>query len=304
MDVVVTGSNGFIGSALLQALVASGHRPIPALRTERIPRGVDAVAWNPDAGFLDPGALEGVGAVVHLAGIGIGDARWTDARKTAILESRAGPTRVLAETLARLANPPSVLVSASAIGYYGDRGDELLTEQSGSGDDFVAAVCVQWEAATRPATDAGIRVVTMRTGLVLAPHGGLLKRLLLPFRLGAGGRLGSGRQWMSWISLDDDLRAIEHALETPALHGPVNLTAPNPVTNADFTETLGRVLHRPTVVSTPLLPLKARYGRELVEHLLLASQRVSPERLDATGFTPTQPALESALRQMLARPEE
>ncbi len=245
MDVLVTGSNGFIGSALLPALVDAGHRPIRALRAAHVASGVDAVAWDLDAGTIDIGALEGIAAVVHLAGVGIGDARWTDERKRLIAESRTGPTRLLAETLGRLSKPPGVLVSASAVGYYGNRGDEVLTEKSAPGTDFVAEVCVEWEAASRPAADAGIRVANVRTGLVLAPHGGLLKRVLVPFRLGAGGRQGSGRQWMSWISLDDEVAAIIRVLGASGLEGPVNLTAPNPVTNAEFAGTLGRVLHRP-----------------------------------------------------------
>ena len=301
MDVLITGSSGFIGSALLPALVDAGHRPIRALRTDRVPTGVDAVAWDPESGAIDAGALEGIGGVVHLAGVGIGDARWTDARKRLILESRTRPTRLLAETLGALRQPPGVLVSASAIGYYGNRGDEILTEDSAPGDDFVADVCVRWEAETQPAADAGIRVVAIRTGLVLAAHGGLLKRLLLPFRLGAGGRLASGKQWMSWISLVDELGAILHALAAPSMRGAVNLTAPNPVTNAELTTTLGRVLHRPTFLRTPLVPLKARYGGELVEHLVLASQRVLPTRLQADGFHFEHEMLEPALVDLLAR---
>jgi uncharacterized protein (TIGR01777 family) len=194
-----------------------------------------------------------------------------------------------------------VLVSGSAIGFYGNRGDEELSEESSGGSDFVAGVCAQWEAAAAPVAEAGIRLVTIRSGLVLGRHGGLLRRLLLPFRLGAGGRVGSGKQWMSWITLDDEIGAILHALRSPSLHGAVNLTAPNPVTNAEFTATLGRVLHRPTVLPTPLIPLKLRYGAELVEVLLLVSQRVLPTRLSGDGFAFEHPALEAALGAVLAR---
>jgi uncharacterized protein len=301
MDVLVTGSSGLIGSALLPALVEAGHRPIRALRTERVPHGVEGIAWDPDAGVLDRASLEGIGGVVHLAGAGIGDARWTDERKRLVLESRTKPTHVLAEALAGLQQPPRVFVSGSAVGYYGNRGDEELTEGSAAGDDFLADVCTQWEAAAAPAADAGIRLVTIRTGIVLARHGGVLKRLLTPFRLGIGGRTGSGKQWMSWISLADEVAAILHALLTESLQGPVNLTAPNPVTNAAFTKTLGAVLHRPARLPTPIAPLKAVYGAELVQHLLLAGQRVLPARLAASGYSFATPTLDAALRSILDR---
>lgn len=300
MDVLVTGSTGFIGSALVPALVGAGHRPIRAARGRGVPRGVDAIAWDPGAGTIDAAALDGIGAVVHLAGAGIGDRRWTPGRKRVILESRTRGTRLLAETLARLDRKPSVLVSGSAVGYYGSRGDEACTEVSMPGTDFLADVCTQWEEAAEPAAAAGIRVVVSRTGIVLG-RGGVLKRLLLPFRLGVGGRTGSGRQWMSWIALDDAVAGIIHALTTDRLRGPANLTAPNPVTNTEFTATLGHVLRRPTAVPTPLLPLKAVYGRELVQHLLVEGQRVLPAALEASGFRFRYPTLESALRAILGK---
>jgi uncharacterized protein len=301
MDVLVTGSSGLIGSALLPALVEAGHRPIRALRTARVPTGVEGIAWDPDAGVLDRASLEGIGGVVHLAGAGIGDARWTDDRKRLVLESRTKPTRLLAEAVAALQQRPKVFVSGSAVGYYGNRGDEELTEASAPGDDFLAEVCTKWEAAAQPAADAGVRVVPIRTGVVLARHGGVLKRLLTPFRLGIGGRTGSGKQWMSWISLEDQVAAMLHALETESLSGPVNLTAPNPATNADFTKALGAVLHRPTRLPTPIAPLKAVYGAELVQHLLLEGQRVLPARLEASGFRFSTPTLDAALRSVLDR---
>jgi uncharacterized protein len=299
MDVAVTGSRGFIGSALLPALTREGHRPVRIVRGRAAHE--DELSWDPEAGTIDADGLESIGGVVHLAGAGIGDKRWTDARKRLILESRTKGTRLLARTLSGLTRPPSALVSASAIGYYGNRGDEPLDEQSAPGDDFVARVCVQWEAATAPAADAGIRVARVRSGIVLGREGGVLPRLLLPFRLGLGGRIGAGRQYMSWISIDDEVGGIVHALAHEDVAGPVNLTGPQPVRNADFTKTLGRVLGRPTVIPTPLLPLRARYGSELVQHLLMEGQCVLPKRLEATGYGYEHPTLEDALRAAVDR---
>jgi uncharacterized protein len=299
VDVAVTGSHGFIGSALLPALIREGHRPVRIVRGRAA--GDDELGWDPEAATIDADGLEGIGGVVHLAGAGIGDKRWTDARKRLILESRTKGTGLLARTLAGLTHPPSALVSASAIGYYGNRGDEPLDEQSAPGNDFVAGVCVQWEAATAPAADAGIRVARVRSGIVLGREGGVLPRLLLPFRLGVGGRIASGRQYMSWISIDDEVRAILHALTQDSAAGPVNLTGPAPVTNDEFTKTLGRVVRRPTVIPTPLLPVKVRYGGELVQHLLVEGQRVLPKRLEETGFRFAHPTLEDALRAVVDR---
>jgi uncharacterized protein len=299
VDVAVSGSHGFVGSALVPALARAGHRVVRLVRDR--PVGADELGWDPDAGTIDREGLEGIDAVVHLGGTGIGDKRWTDARKRLILESRTKGTGLLARTLAALAHPPSVLVSASAVGYYGDRGDEPLDEQSGPGSDFVAGVCVQWEAATAPAAEAGIRVATTRSGLILGRDGGVFPRMLLPFRLGIGGRIASGRQYMSWISICDEVGAILHALTHDAVSGPVNVTGPAPVTNAEFTETLGRVVHRPTVIPTPLFPLRLRYGSELVQHLLVEGQRVLPKRLEATGYRFAHPTLEEALRAAVDR---
>jgi uncharacterized protein (TIGR01777 family) len=238
---------------------------------------------------------------VHLAGEGIGEKRWSDEQKRRILESRTRGTELLVGALATREQKPKVLVSASAIGYYGNRGDEVLTEVSTPGRDFLAGVCEQWEAATAPASEAGIRVVNVRTGIVLARGGGALGRLLLPFKLGLGGRIGSGHQYMSWISIADEVGAILHAIDNDALHGAMNATGPNPVTNAEFTATLGHVLHRPTLLPTPLAPLKVVYGGELVESLLLFSQRVEPAKLRATGYEFRHPSLEAALRAVLDR---
>jgi uncharacterized protein (TIGR01777 family) len=253
---------------------------------------------------IDAAGFEGLDGVVHLAGTGIGDKRWSDARKREVLESRTVPTTLLAETLAGLQKPPAAFVSGSAVGWYGNRGAQVLTEKSPPPDppDFVSDVVRQWEAATAPAEAAGIRTVHVRSGVVLAKQGGMLQRLLLPFRLGLGGRTGSGEQYLSWIALDDEVGAILHALTHVDLAGPVNTTAPTPVTNAQFTATLGRVLKRPTVLPTPVPALKVVYGAELVQHLLLEGQRVVPERLEESGYTFERPDLAFALRAILGVP--
>lgn len=300
MEVLITGASGFIGSALLPALTAAGHRPIRAIRGREVPAGVDGIAWDPEVGTVDTEALEGIGGVVHLAGAGIGDRRWTAARKALILGSRTKPTELLAAALAGLDRKPSVVVSSSAVGYYGgDRRDEVLTEESSPGDDFTAQTCQAWEAAAAPVAAAGIRLVTIRTGVVLGRGGGMLASVLPPFRLGLGGRLGSGQQYLSWVSLDDELAAILHALGHASLSGPVNVTAPNPVTNSEFTATLGRVVHRPTRLPTPLAPLRVVYGRELVDTLLLGGQRVVPAVLTADDFSYAHPTLEGALQSIV-----
>jgi uncharacterized protein (TIGR01777 family) len=300
VDVLVTGSHGFIGGALIPRLRADGHRVLRLVRSAA--EGVDDVQWDPDAGTIDAARLEGIDAVVHLAGAGIGDKKWSPERKRLVLESRTRSTGLLARTLVEVRDKPGVLVSGSAIGYYGDRGDEILTEESGPGDDFLADVVQAWEAAARPAEDAGIRVVNVRSGIVLAPHGGVLKRLLLPFKLGLGGRVGSGDQYMSWITLDDEVGAIAHALVSDALRGPVNLTAPHPVTNAEFTAALGRAVHRPTLIPTPLAPLKVVYGSELVQSLLLSGQRVSSAKLVSDGYDFHHHELDLALDAVLRAP--
>ena len=300
MDVAISGARGLLGSALAASLRADGHRVLQFARG-----GVsvgDEIGWDPDAGRIDAPALEGVDAVVHLAGEGIGERRWTVEQKRRILESRTKGTALLAAAVASRERKPRVLVSASAVGYYGDRGDELLTEDSPPGEGFLAGVCKAWEAETRPAIDAGVRTVNVRTGIVLARHGGALKKMLLPFRLGLGGRQGSGKQWMSWIALDDEITALRAAIVDERLRGPVDLTAPNPVTNAEFARALGNVVRRPTLLPTPMLPLKLRYGSELVDSLLLASQRVLPSRLVALDFPFRYPVLVPALEAILRGP--
>ncbi len=262
--------------------------------------GEPSVVWDPAMGVLDPTALEGFDAVVHLAGENI-SGRWTAKKKAEIRESRIQSTRLLSEELARLSRPPRVLVSASAVGYYGNRGDESLDESSGSGNDFLAEVCRDWEAATGPAAGKGIRVVCLRFGLVLSPKGGALARMLVPFKFGLGGPIGGGMQFMSWIALDDVTRIVEFALAEPALRGSVNAVAPNAVTNREFTKALGRALHRPTFFPLPAFAVKLLFG-EMGETLLLMSQRVQPARLLEGGFSFQFPRLDSALLSVLRKP--
>jgi uncharacterized protein (TIGR01777 family) len=294
MRVLVTGSHGLIGSALIAALRARGDEVTRLVRSAS--PGPGEARWDPEGGEIDAAALEGHDAVVHLAGEGIGEQKWTDEQKRRIMESRRKGTTLLAEAVARLAAKPSVLVSASGINFYGDRGDEELTEESPPGHGFLTDVVKAWEDATQPASDAGIRVVRMRSGIVLDPKSGALGRMLLPFKLGLGGPVGKGTQWWSWIALDDEVGAILHVLGDASLSGPVNFTSPQPVRQREFAAALGEVLHRPTLLPTPLFPLRLRYGSELVRELLLFSQRVLPARLTASGYGFRYPDVTSALR--------
>jgi uncharacterized protein len=297
--VAVTGASGLVGSALAPALASAGHRVLRLVRSVATPAAAARVArWDPESGALDSSALAGVDAVVHLAGESVAGGRWTEARKRRIRSSRVDATRGLAQSLARLAPPPRVLVSASAVGYYGDRGAEILREQSAPGTGFLAEVCREWEAATEPAERARIRVVQLRIGMVVARRGGALAAMLTPFRLGAGGPVGSGAQWVSWIALDDLVGAILHALETESLAGAVNAVAPEPVQNRELARTLGRVLRRPAILPLPAFAARLLLG-QMADELLLASARVEPARLQATGFTFGHPTLEDALRHEL-----
>ena len=296
MDVAVTGSSGFLGKPLVAALEAGGHRVRRVVRSP--PSGPDQVRWDPVAGTVDVDGLRGIDAVVHLAGEGINAKRWTPDQKRRILESRTTGTGLIARTVAALDPRPAVLVSGSAIGYYGDRGDELVTEAAPAGRDFLAEVCVAWEAAAQPAVDAGVRTVFARTGIVLDRSGGALAKMLPLFRWGLGGRLG-GSQWWSWISLADEVGALAHLLHADVA-GPVNLTAPGPVTNAQLTRVLGTVLRRPALLPVPRLGPQLLVGRELAQTLLYSSARVAPTVLASSGYAFRHPEIEGALRAAVA----
>jgi uncharacterized protein (TIGR01777 family) len=295
--IAITGSTGLIGSALTDALRADGHT---VTRITRAPsREPDAITWDIDAGRIDTARLESHDAVVHLAGAGIGDHRWTEDYKREVRESRTKGTTLLASALASLDARPRVLVSGSAQGYYGDRGDEVLTEASRKGEGFLADVVAAWEDGTSAAREAGIRTATIRSTLVLAAHGGALRRMLPLFRLGLGGRMGSGRQWWSWITLQDHVRAIRWLIEHENVNGPVNLAAPNPVTNADFTRALARALRRPAFFAVPKAGPRLVLGRGLTDQLLFTSLRVVPSVLVEHGFTFEHPTIDEAMRAVV-----
>jgi uncharacterized protein (TIGR01777 family) len=290
MKILVSGSHGLVGKALLRSLTSDGHDVV------RLERGVQ---WHTDRGEMDANQLEGFDAVVHLAGESIASGRWTDEKKRAIRDSRVNGTALLSTTLAQLSRPPAVFLSASAIGYYGDRGDELLTESSPPGKDFLAGVCVEWENATRPAVEKGIRTACARFGIILDSHEGALSKMLTPFRMGIGGRVGDGKQWMSWIALDDVVKGLKFVILDQSINGAVNFVAPNPVTNAEFTKTLGRVISRPTLFPIPEFGARLAFG-EMADALLLSSQRVEPGVLKDKTFLFSWPTLETALRNILA----
>jgi len=296
--VAVSGSRGLLGSALVPFLTTGGHRVLRLVREA----AADAVRWDPAVGIQEPARLAGVDAVVHLAGENIAARRWNRAHKEAVRRSRVEGTRRLCEALAELPRPPRVLVAASATGIYGDRGDEMLREESGAGAGFLAEVCREWEAATEPAQRAGIRVVHLRFGMILSPRGGALAKMLLPFKFGAGGPTGSGRQYVSWVAIDDAMGAVVHAILTDDLRGPVNVVAPSPVTNAEFARTLARMLRRPALLRLPAFAARLAFG-EMADALLLASARVMPARLQSSGYQFRFPELEPALRYLLGRGE-
>jgi uncharacterized protein (TIGR01777 family) len=297
MIIAVTGSSGLVGTALVDALEAEGQ---VVRRVVRRPTRGDTheIPWDPAGGTIDAAQLSGVDAVVHLAGEGLVAHRWTGSVKDKIRDSRVQGTRLLCETLASLSVKPAVLVSASAVGYYGDRGEEPVDESSPPGRGFLADVCQQWEAATHPARDADIRVVNLRIGVVLSAKGGALGQMLTPFRLGLGGVIGSGRQHISWIALDDLVRVLQFTLHAAALAGPVNAVAPHPTTNREFTKTLGRVLRRPTVMAMPAVAARLAFG-EMADEMLLRGARVEPHALTSADFEFEHPQLEPALRHVL-----
>lgn len=295
--VAISGASGFIGAALAAALEAEGVRVRPLVRPGK--QADDAIAWDPRAGRLDRDALEGLDALVHLAGEGIANGRWTEAQKAELRESRVRGTSLLARALAELRHKPKVWISASAVGYYGDRGDEAVDERAPPGDDFLAELAVAWEGASAPAEQAGIRVVHARFGVVLHPSGGALKRMLLPFKLGVGGKLGSGRQYMSWVSREDTVRALSFLLERDDARGPYNITAPEPVTNAALTQALGAALHRPAFLPVPG-PLARLALGEMADVALLRGARVLPTRLLESGFRFAHPELRAYLNEVLA----
>jgi uncharacterized protein (TIGR01777 family) len=297
MKILVTGSTGLVGSTLVPLLKELGHEVIRLVRSTPKDRASE-VYWNPEKREIDTGALAGLDAVVHLAGENLAEGRWTDEKKKRIRESRLVGTKLLSETLAGLKEKPEVLVSASAVGFYGDRGDEVLDERSSSGEGFLAEVCREWELATQAAAGSGVRVVNLRFGVIFSREGGALAKMLTPYRLGVGGKLGSGRQYMSWIAIDDAVGAINHALVTKTLRGPVNVVAPEAVTNSEFTKTLGHALSRPTIFTVPAFVARLAFG-EMADATLLTSQRVEPALLKESGFVFKYPDLESALKHVL-----
>ncbi len=300
MRVAITGSTGLVGSEAVTVLSAAGHEVLRLVRRPLAP-GESALRWDPEKGEVDAAGLEGCDAVLHRAGENVGAGRWTAARKAAIRDSRVNGTRFLCDTLAGLSRPPKTLVCASAVGFYGDRGEETLAEGSPPGNGYLAGVCREWEAASASAARAGIRVVTFRIGIVLSPKGGALSRMLPLFRAGLGGVIGGGSQYVGWIALDDLPRIVLHALQCVDLSGPVNAVAPCPVTNREFTLALGKALSRPTLLPVPAFALRRAVGREKADALLLSSARAVPCRLEETGYRFRFPELGEALRHMLRK---
>ena len=297
MKILVTGSHGLVGSALVPELVNAGHRVVRMVRPPMKP-SENEVLWDPQSGFVEKNELEGLDAVVHLAGENISTGRWTEKKKASIRDSRVKGTKLLAEALAGLKNKPKVLASASAIGFYGSRGTEVINEKSASGSGFLAETCAEWEEEAEPAQKAGINVVYLRFGVILSIKGGALAKMLLPFKLGVGGKIGSGYQYLSWVSINDAINAIKHVLNSKNFSGPFNIVSQQPVTNLEFTKALGKVLSRPTVFPLPAFAARLAFG-EMADELLLSSACVIPSRLIKSGFSFKHNNLEEALRSLL-----
>ena len=297
MKILLTGSHGLVGNALTTSLTGDGHDVMSLVRRQAA--NDSEIEWHPDRGEINDQQLEGLDVVVHLAGESIASGRWTDEKKRKIRESRVKGTELLSESLARLSPPPSTFICASAIGYYGDRGDQLLTEASAPGNDFLAEVCIAWEEATRSAEQKGIRTIRCRFGIILDENGGALQRMLTPFRMGIGGKVGDGKQWMSWIALEDVVRGIQFVMDQYEIRGPVNFTAPHPVTNSEFTKDMGEVLSRPTLFSMPAFAARLAFG-EMADALLLSSARVEPKCLTEAGFEFKHKNLRAALEYILS----
>jgi len=295
MKILIAGASGLVGSALVSKLKAEGAEVTPLVRSAAKSGEIE---WHPDRGSIDAPALQGCDAIINLAGDGIANGRWTEEKKRRILDSRVNGTRLLCETVANLSRKPKAFINASAVGFYGSRGDELVDEDSGPGEGFLASVCRQWELATAPAEQAGIRVVKLRFGVILAKGGGIMGSILGPFKFGLGGKIGSGDQVMSWVAMDDVVAAISFILQNESLRGPINVVAPHPVTNEEFTKTLGHVLSRPTALAMPAFAVRLAFG-EMADEMLLTSQRVIPKKLNDAGYEFQQPELEGALRKHL-----
>jgi uncharacterized protein (TIGR01777 family) len=304
MHILVSGSTGFLGTALVETLERQGHSIVRLLRPGTSQKAAaaraQAIQWDPVASRFDAAGAEGADALIHLAGASIAGGRWNASRKALLRTSRIDATRHLINALAKLQRPPRVIVAASAIGYYGNRGDETLTEASSPGNDFLAGLCREWEAETARGAQFDARVVNLRSGIILAAHGGALPRMALPIKLGAGGRLGHGRQWMSWLTLQETIRIIQFALTTPGLTGPVNAVTPNPVRNREFTAALAKTLHRPALFPAPAFALRLAVG-EMADALLLISQRVMPSKLANSGYSFSQPNLAPALAEVFRK---
>jgi uncharacterized protein (TIGR01777 family) len=296
MKIAIAGASGLIGSAFISAVEEDGAEVTRLVRSS--PRAHE-IEWHPNQDEIEPGKLEGFDAIVNLAGESVAEGRWTDEKKKKIHDSRVHGTHLISEAIAKLAQKPQIFLCASATGIYGDRPDETLTEQSDSGGGFLAGVCREWEKATEPASQGGVRVVNLRFGPVLAAHGGMMEKMLTPFKMGLGGKIGSGKQYISWVAIDDVVAAMKLALKDESIRGPLNVVSPNPVTNEEFTKALGDVLSRPTMMGVPAFAARLAFG-EMADEMLLSSQRVLPKRLQDAGFRFEYPNLDAAMRKYIA----